>query len=109
MTKTYDQKYFERWYRDPVHSVVQRDVLGRRVQLAVSVAEYLLERPLRSVLDAGCGEAPWRALLRHARPSVRYVGVDSSEYAIGRFGKERISGAEHSAHSAGWGFAGASN
>jgi SAM-dependent methyltransferase len=89
MVKTYDRSYFERWYRDPRHSVVQRDVLARRVQLAVSAAEYLLERPLRSVLDVGCGEAPWRAMILHARPGVRYVGVDSSEYVIRRFGKTR--------------------
>jgi SAM-dependent methyltransferase len=89
MTKAYDRNYFERWYRDPRHAVVQRDVLARRVQLAVSVTEYLLERPIRNVLDVGCGEAPWRALLRQARPRVRYVGVDSSEYVLERFGAKR--------------------
>ena len=87
--KRYDREYFDRWYRDPRHAVVHRGVLARRVQLAVAAAEYLLERPIRSVLDVGCGEAPWRALLMRVRPGMRYVGVDSSRYAVQRFGRTR--------------------
>ena len=87
--KRYDRAYFEYWYRDPRHVVVHRGVLERRVQLAVAAAEYMLERPIKSVLDVGCGEAPWRALLMRARPGVRYVGVDSSAYAVRRFGRTR--------------------
>jgi SAM-dependent methyltransferase len=88
-SKRYDRAYFDRWYRDPRYAVVHRGVLARRVQLAVAAAEYLLERPIKSVLDVGCGEAPWRALLMRARPGVRYVGVDSSTYAVARFGRTR--------------------
>ena len=87
--KRYDRAYFDRWYRDPRHAVVHRGVLARRVQLAVAAAEYLLERPVRTVLDVGCGEGAGRELLRRARPGVRYVGVDSSEYAVRRFGARR--------------------
>jgi len=87
--KVYDRAYFDRWYRDPRHAVVHAGVQARRVQLAVAAAEYLLERELRSVLDVGCGEAPWRALLRAARPRVRYLGVESSDYAVRRFGRRR--------------------
>ena len=87
--KLYDRAYFERWYRDPRYAVVHQGVVARRVQLAVAAAEYLLERPLRTVLDVGCGEGPWRALLRHARPNVRYTGVDSSAYAVRRYGRAR--------------------
>ena len=64
-------------------------MLERRVRLALAAAEYLLERPVRTVLDVGCGEAPWRAILRRLRPRLRYTGVDSSEYAVRRFGKRR--------------------
>jgi SAM-dependent methyltransferase len=87
--KSYDRAYFDRWYRDPRQAVIHRDVLARRVQLALSAAEYILEHPVGSVLDVGCGEAPWRALIHMARPRIRYVGVDSSEYAVRRFGKRR--------------------
>jgi SAM-dependent methyltransferase len=89
MSKVYDRAYFDRWYRDPRWTVVHQGVLARRVQLAVSAAEYLLERPIRTVLDVGCGEGPWRALLRQARPKARYTGVDSSEYAVKRYGTSR--------------------
>jgi len=88
-SKTYDRAYFDRWYRDPRNAVIHHETLARRVQLALSAAEYILEVPVKSVLDVGCGEAPWRALLRLARPRARYVGVDSSEYAVRRYGKRR--------------------
>lgn len=87
--KIYDRDYFDRWYRDPRFSVVHTDVRARRAQLAVAAAEYVLERPIRTALDVGCGEGAWRELLRHARPKIRYTGVDSSEYAIARYGKSR--------------------
>jgi SAM-dependent methyltransferase len=87
--KIYDRAYFDRWYRDPAQAVIHRGVLARRVQLAIAAAEYLLERPIGSVLDVGCGEAPWRALVLHARPGIRYVGVDSSEYVVRRYGRSR--------------------
>ena len=87
--KLYDRAYFERWYRDPRYAVVGEGVRARRVQLAVAVTEYLLERPLRTVLDVGCGEGAWQPLLRMARPNLRYLGVDSSEYAVKRFGVTR--------------------
>jgi len=64
-------------------------MLHRRVQLAVSAAEYLLERPIRTVLDIGCGEGRWRPLLLRARPRLRYLGIDSSEYVVRRFGARR--------------------
>jgi len=87
--KVYDQAYFDRWYRESRHALFHLGMLPRRVQLAISAAEYLLERPIRSVLDVGCGEGRWRPLLRQARPGIRYVGVDSSEYVVRRFGKRR--------------------
>ncbi|HYM80831.1 MAG TPA: class I SAM-dependent methyltransferase [Candidatus Limnocylindria bacterium] len=88
-SKRYDRAYFDRWYRDPRHSVVRDGVAGRRVQLAVATAEFVLERPIRNVLDVGCGEATWRAWLKRARPGVSYRGVDSSEYVLRRYGRRR--------------------
>lgn len=87
--KVYDRAYFDRWYRDPRWTVVHQGVLARRVQLAVAASEYLLEREVRTVLDVGCGEGPWREFLRAARPKVRYTGVDSSTYAVKRYGRAR--------------------
>ena len=35
------------------------------------------------------GEGAWRVQLRRLRPRVRYVGVESSAYAVRRFGRSR--------------------
>jgi SAM-dependent methyltransferase len=88
-SKIYDQAYFDRWYRDPRYALFHHGTLPRRVQLAVAASEYLLERPIKSVLDVGCGEGRWRPLLKQVRPRVRYVGVDSSEYVVSRYGQRR--------------------
>ena len=85
--KTYDRDYFDRWYRRG--GIGDRARLARKVALAVAVAEYHLERPLRTVLDIGCGEGAWHAPLRKLRPAVRYLGFDASEYAIARYGRAR--------------------
>lgn len=89
MTKTYDRHYFDHWYRQPAQRVSGRQVLERKVRLALSAAEYYLGRPLRSVLDVGCGEGVWRAPLLKLRPALHYRGLDPSEYAIARYGARR--------------------
>ena len=87
MTKHYDEAYFQHWYRRSDIGGPQR--LARKVALAVACAEYYLERPIRSVLDIGCGEGAWRAPLLKLRPRLRYLGFDSSEFAIARHGPRR--------------------
>ncbi len=87
--KSYDQAYFERWYRDPADRVSTRQSLERKVRMAVGVAEFLLGRHVRTVLDIGCGEAPWFPILRRLRPQIRYTGIDSSDYVLRRFGASR--------------------
>ena len=89
MAKAYDRAYFEHWYRDPSRAVIQREHLARRVHLAVSAAEWVLERPVESVLDIGCGEGSWQPVLRRLRPHARYLGLDPSAYAVGRYGRAR--------------------
>jgi SAM-dependent methyltransferase len=89
MTKSYDQHYYDRWYRDPGDRVATRDTLGRKVRMALSVAEFLLGRRVQTVLDVGCGEAPWFGVLRRLRHDVDYIGVDASEYVLERFGAAR--------------------
>jgi SAM-dependent methyltransferase len=87
MTKTYDRAYFDRWYRHGGIGDAAR--LARKVALAVATAEYHLERPIRSVLDIGCGEGAWRAPLLKLRPQASYLGFDASDYAIARHGRRR--------------------
>ena len=85
--KQYDRAYFDHWYRGA--GVRPRAALERRVRLAVSAAEYALGRPIRSVLDVGCGEGEWGVVLRALRPKARYLGVDPSAYVVARFGRRR--------------------
>ncbi len=85
MAKTYDRAYFDKWYRRGEIGGSAR--LARKVALAVATAEYHLERPIRSVLDIGCGEGAWRAPLLKLRPKASYLGFDSSDYAIARYGR----------------------
>jgi len=85
----YDRAYFDRWYRDPKTRVKSCAAIRRKAALALSVAEYYLERPVRTVLDSGCGEGNWLSALKSLRPGIRYTGVDASSYAVERFGKKR--------------------
>jgi SAM-dependent methyltransferase len=83
----FDRAYFDHWYRDEGFGSPAR--LRRKVAYAVAATEYLLERPVRSVLDIGCGEGAWAAEVRKRRPAASYVGVDPSRYAVERFGARR--------------------
>lgn len=87
--KSYDRAYFERWYRDPNDRVSTRESLERKARMAIGVTEFLIGRRVRSILDVGCGEAPWFPVVRRLRPDATYTGVDSSDYVLERFGAAR--------------------
>ncbi len=87
MTKHYDKTYFDTWYRQ--RGIGDRERLARKVALAVSTAEYHLQRPIATVLDIGCGEGVWRAPLLKLRPKAHYLGFDSSDYAVARYSRTR--------------------
>jgi SAM-dependent methyltransferase len=53
------------------------------------MTEQVMARPLRSVLDVGAGEGRWQPVLHRLRPKARYAGVDSSRWAIRRWGRRR--------------------
>jgi SAM-dependent methyltransferase len=85
--RRYDKHYFDHWYRR--QGFGSRARLARKVEYAVSAAEYLLERPIRNVLDVGCGEGSWSKAIGDRRPKATYLGVDPSEYAVARYGARR--------------------
>ena len=87
--KQYDRAYFDRWYRRSKLGVGARAFVERKARLAVAAAEFVLARRIRTVLDVGCGEGAWRPVLRRLRPGIEYLGFDSSEYAVKRFGRRR--------------------
>lgn len=85
----YDAAYFDKWYRHPTHRVKTPAELARQCAFVLATAEWVLGRPVRTVLDVGCGEGQWRAALRRHRPRVQYTGVDPSPYAVARYGARR--------------------
>ncbi|HVT45081.1 MAG TPA: class I SAM-dependent methyltransferase [Thermoanaerobaculia bacterium] len=87
--KRYDDAYFRQWYHDPATRVRSAEDLERRVRMVVTIAEQLLERPMESMLDVGCGEGAWSVVLRKLRPMATYTGIDGSEYVVSRFGRAR--------------------
>jgi hypothetical protein len=87
--KSYDEAYFRKWYRDPRTRVHTPDSVRRKVRMVVGVTEYFLGRKLRSVLDVGAGEGVWGREIRRARPGVRYLGIDPSEWVVARHGRRR--------------------
>jgi SAM-dependent methyltransferase len=89
MSRQYDRRYFDKWYRNPRFRVKSAQELERQVAFVLGAAEHMLGRTVRTVLDVGCGEGNWLAPLRQMRPAVKYTGVDASEYAVARYGKTR--------------------
>jgi len=87
--KRYDRAYFDGWYRRSELAIGSRAALRRSVALVVAATESILARPIRSVLDVGCGEGRWQPALHRIRPNASYLGIDSSEYAIRRYGGRR--------------------
>jgi SAM-dependent methyltransferase len=89
MTKKYDREYFERWYHQDETRVNSPAEVRMKVALAVTMTEYFIRRPIRTVLDVGCGEGAWLPHLRTLRPRIQYSGLDSSDYAVERYGTSR--------------------
>jgi SAM-dependent methyltransferase len=87
--KSYDRDYYRRWYQDPETRIASREGVARKARLAVAAAEFMLARPIASVLDIGCGEGAWRAPLRKLRPRITYLGIESSDYVVSRYGDSR--------------------
>ncbi len=88
IVKSYDQTYYDRWYRSG-SAVITPESRMRKVHVATAAAEFVLGRGIRSVLDIGCGEGAWRTDLRRLRPDLHYQGIDPSEYVVRRFGRRR--------------------
>lgn len=86
-SKKYDKAYFDRW---TAAGVIDFSATKRAARLAVAAAEYVLERPPRTVLDVGCGECLWRdgvreAIAAHDRVAalhLRYTATDPSPYVV---------------------------
>src|SRR5437868_8762227 len=87
--RSYDRASFDRYYRSPATRVRTAAEVGRMVRFVLATADYVLGRPVRTVLDVGAGEGNWLPVLRRLRPGIVYQGVDPSAYAVARFGRRR--------------------
>ena len=87
--KAYDRGYFDKWYRDPRHLIGSRADLERQVAFAIAATEVVTGRRVASVLDVGAGEGRWQPVISRMRPAARYAGIDSSEWAVSRWGRRR--------------------
>ena len=85
MSERFDAAYYRRFYgRSPVHD---RRQIAHLAEGVLSLASWW-RIPIRSVLDVGAGKGYWRDCLAESHPTVRYHGIDASEYACRRYGHE---------------------
>ncbi|AHG92230.1 hypothetical protein J421_4695 (plasmid) [Gemmatirosa kalamazoonensis] len=89
MPRAYDKSYFDKFYRASDTRVRSAAEVERMIRFVLFTADYVLGRPVRSVLDVGAGEGNWLPVLRKLRPRIHYQGVDPSAYAVRRFGARR--------------------
>ena len=82
----FDAAYYRRFYGPK--SVHDRRRIGRLVEGVLALAAWW-HVPVRSVLDVGAGKGYWRDCLADERPSVRYHGIDVSEFACRRYGHDQ--------------------
>jgi trans-aconitate methyltransferase len=85
MVQRFDAAYYRRFYgRRPVHD---RRHIARLGEGVISLASWW-RIPIRSVLDVGAGKGYWRDWLAQTHPTVKYHGIDASEYACRRYHHE---------------------
>ncbi len=85
MAQRFDAAYYRRFYgRRPVHD---RRHIARLGEGVISLASWW-RIPIRSVLDVGAGKGYWRDWLAQTHPTVKYHGIDASEYACRRYHHE---------------------
>ena len=84
-TFTFNQAYFQRYYRNLKTRVVTKQMIDR---LATFVASYLkhVDMPVRRILDLGCGLGLWQQPLQQHFPRASYRGVEFSDYACQKYG-----------------------
>ena len=85
MAERFDAAFYRRFYgRRPVHNRVHIAHLAEGV---IALASWW-RIPIRSVLDVGAGKGYWRDWLAEAHPTVKYHGIDASEFASRRYHHE---------------------
>jgi len=85
MNPEFDEAYYNHYYHDEDTRVFARECTPRFAKFAFSYLD-LMQIPIKSACDLGCGLGYWRNYLRARPEKISYTGVDKSEYACSRFG-----------------------
>jgi SAM-dependent methyltransferase len=81
----FDRSYYRRFYFESATAVTSRAEMRARGRLIAAYVE-LIDGPVRSILDAGCGTGLLRAPLERALPRATYTGLEVSDYLCERYG-----------------------
>jgi SAM-dependent methyltransferase len=81
----FDEAFYARYYHRPATAAATLDEVSLRARYVLAYLDYL-GVGVRSALDAGCGLGHWKHALERLDRSIRYTGVDSSEYLCGKYG-----------------------
>jgi SAM-dependent methyltransferase len=82
---TFDESYYRRFYYNPRTAVTSPRENAARARLIAAGVNYL-RRPVRRILDAGCGIGMLREPLLREFPKATYTGLEVSEYLCRRYG-----------------------
>ena len=98
MRQTFDQRYYDRFYRNPRTRASSKQADERRGRF---IAGYLkhLELPVTRIVDVGCGLGRTLAELQRAYPRARCVGVEFSAYLCEQYGWQQGSAVDFRARS----------
>jgi SAM-dependent methyltransferase len=81
----FDAAYYQHFYADP--KIVASGLADKRKRAAfVASSLNLLNVPVRSVCDIGCGLGQWRTALKKHYPVLAYTGVEVSDYLCRTYG-----------------------
>lgn len=78
-------EYYRRYYQNPATRVASEADIARLARFVIAYLD-VLEIPLETVLDLGCGMGWWREPLAERYPGLVYEGVEVSEHLCDELG-----------------------
>jgi 2-polyprenyl-3-methyl-5-hydroxy-6-metoxy-1,4-benzoquinol methylase len=84
MRKSFDQAYYDRFYRNPRTRAVTPAAAARQARFIAAYLRYL-DMPVKRILDIGCGTGTTLRALGREFPAARVHGVEYSDYLCSRY------------------------